>query len=249
MELDYNHPRDVGPDIKEALVPRILAKEFTAYDLLTRLVQEIQATPARLQMTTWFTVGSAIASCIRNRKMESVPACGTAACMAGWICLLTRGDRTVAQRMADVNDVESSSATRLLVGDGAYPASLSELIPDGTYWVRRTDGQPVGLSWSQEDDALAWRMRLAIARRLRDQDTGLFHTFPSSYIHNADGSYTHRSHFEWPDPMPAPLVEGSEEAATFMAERILAFRDEFAQFFRHRVIRLESDSAPFGLAD
>jgi hypothetical protein len=63
-----------------------------AYDLLDDVVACIEAEPLRLAQGTWIALGRDLSTLIRLSNVERGPACGTAGCVAGWMCVLKRGD-------------------------------------------------------------------------------------------------------------------------------------------------------------
>ena len=84
--------------------PRIMARRITAADLIRRILKEIKAEPARLNMKTWVltfkgtkTSESAFDEYIRGHARK--PSCGTVACFAGWGMVLLRQPHETGGRM------------------------------------------------------------------------------------------------------------------------------------------------------
>jgi len=73
--------------MRRARVPR--SKATNAFDLLNDVVAVIREEPRRIYMPMWFVHGLDELRKVFGRRKR--PACGTAACVAGWVIVLREG--------------------------------------------------------------------------------------------------------------------------------------------------------------
>ena len=84
---------EIARAIQESLLP--VSKATNAYELLEEVCQAITEEPLRYNQQTWIDQNIGL----RREFEEEVPACGTMACIAGWVCTLRR---THANHIQDV---------------------------------------------------------------------------------------------------------------------------------------------------
>lgn len=71
--------------------PRLQDKTPTAYKVLEFVVKLVEDDPKRLDMSTWVSAyqgESRLQQCYKIPE-QNMPDCGTVACLAGWVCLVT----------------------------------------------------------------------------------------------------------------------------------------------------------------
>lgn len=116
-------PRKIFP--KTRLLPKMAATN--AYQLLDEVVAAILAEPKRLDMASWVRSAEHLGSFTSSSR---VPACGTVACCAGWVCVLARPRAVVQAARTGENGHISSIAKHLLgVSDapGGFERALDRL--------------------------------------------------------------------------------------------------------------------------
>jgi hypothetical protein len=84
----------------------------TLHELLDDVVRAIEAEPRRLDMSDWVEF---------DPEMDEPPACGTVACIGGWMTILAYGYKDIAARKYSVYDKAYSMMNRAGIdNDRAY---------------------------------------------------------------------------------------------------------------------------------
>jgi hypothetical protein len=95
---------------KQRLAPTPLMRQgtYTAKQIMEYVLKIIEAEPKRLKMRTWTSLFKGFGYWTPKRPNQ-VPACGTVACLAGWITIATTGE-----------EAHGSSRTMTILGLNDY---------------------------------------------------------------------------------------------------------------------------------
>jgi hypothetical protein len=77
---------------KLAKTPVLRKGRHSAYKVLNFVIDAIEEEPRRLYMPDWVTLFKGTAVGMDASRLKRKPECGTAACVAGWINIVTRQD-------------------------------------------------------------------------------------------------------------------------------------------------------------
>lgn len=102
--------------------PVLAPGTYSAHRVLREVIRTIEAEPKRLRMKDWVTAlqGRPCPDIDLDIDKVDLPACGTAACVSGWIGILTNQQRVHGQQCPRAGSFASWQTLPLLgLGDGA----------------------------------------------------------------------------------------------------------------------------------